>query len=204
MLGADTFPSLRISAAAQYTIDEDPTRPIRVDTQVSDLAIATKLGLEGAALYFTKDGDQLGVGPLPPKAGQTTKYRVFLTITTTTGEVDNAQLEAYLPSNVEWTGRASVTAGEALDHFPSTGRVRWTIGRLPANADGTGTRIGASFEVAVTPGESDIGSVPTLLKSIKVFGSDVTTGLKLNATAENISTDLPYDRRALGKGTVVK
>lgn len=204
MLGAEEFPMLSIAARAQYATEDDPTRPIRVDTQVTDMPIATTLGLEGTALYFTKDGDQLGVGPLPPKVGQTTKYRVFLTVTTTTGGVDDAQLEAYLPPNVEWAGRATVTAGEALDHFPSTGRIRWLLGKIPAHAEGDADRIGASFEVAITPGEADVGSVPTLLKNIRVFGQDAVTGLRLNTVTETITTDLPYDRRAAGKGTVVK
>ncbi len=196
-------PSLHVSSRASYVAD-DVTKPVLIDTQAADLPIATKLGLQAAALYYTKDGDQLGVGPLPPKAGQTTKYRVFLTVTTTTGAADGVTVDAYLPPNVEWTGHASVTAGDALDYFPSTGRVRWNINHVPAFADGTGTRVSASFEAAVTPTKAEVGSVPPLVRSAAVSGTDAATGLKLRTTAADVTTDLPYDQRAAGKGAVVK
>lgn len=203
-VGAGGMPSLHVASRASYEVQDDPTRPVLIDTQTADLPVATRLGLNAAALYFTKDGDQLGIGPLPPKVGQTTKYRVFLTVTTTTGDADEATVDAYLPSNVAWTGHASVTAGDAIDYFPSTGRVRWHISHIPAFADGTGTRIVASFEVAITPTKGEIGSVPPLVKTASVSGTDASTGLGLHATAADVTTDLPYDQRAAGKGAVVK
>ncbi|HTK05150.1 MAG TPA: hypothetical protein VL500_06190 [Candidatus Eisenbacteria bacterium] len=204
MLAGASRPALHLSSRAHYVTADDPDHEVRLDTPVRDLAIATRLEADAAALYFTKDGDQLGIGPLPPKAGETTKYRVFLTVTNTTGDAGDVSLEAYLPTNVVWTGHASVTAGDALDYFPSTGRVRWNIGRVPAFAGDSGDRIGATFEVAITPDKSEIGSAPLLVKGIKLIGKDAVTGLPLHAAAEDLTTDLPYDQRAAGKGTVVK
>lgn len=203
VLPGGAAPSLHLSAGAQYEIDEEPGHAVRIDTPVIDLPIATRLTVGGTALYYTKDGDQLGVGPLPPKVGATTKYRVFLTVATTTGAADDVVVEATLPPNVAWTGQASVTAGESLDHFTSNGRVRWTIGRVPENV-GEETKFGATFEVGITPDKAAAGSAPLLLTNIKVTGKDAATGLILHASAENITTDLPYDPRAAGKGTVLE
>jgi hypothetical protein len=196
-------PILHVSAAASYASSGAAAHEVRIDTPVIDLPVATRLAVDAAALYYTKDGDQLGIGPLPPKAGETTKYRVFLTVSTTTGAAENVVVEAFLGPDAAWTGHATVTAGEPLDHFASTGRLRWTIGTVPAGVGGD-TKFGATFEVAITPGKGEVGSAPQLLKSIKVTGIDAATGLQLHGVAENITTDLPYDKRALGKGTVVE
>lgn len=201
-LDSAPFPALHIVGRAEYGLGE-AEGTVHVDTGTIDIPVATRLGLDAAALYYTKSGDQLGVGPLPPKVGETTKYRVFLTVTTTTGGADGVTVEATLPPNVQWTGRSSVTTGVAMDYLASTRTVRWNLGGVPAYADAEETGIGGSFEVALTPTAADAETVPLLLQNIKITGHDQTTNLTLHASVPDIGTDLPYDRRAAGKGTVL-
>jgi hypothetical protein len=203
-LGPDGEPHLFIAATGSYVVGDDTTRPVRVDSATTDFPIATRLTVDAAGFYFTKDGDQVGLGPLPPKAGETTKYRVFLHLRNTTSGADNVRVEGYLPANVAWTGKYSVTSGQAIDFFPTTGRIRWDVGRVPAFTDGTGSGIGASFEVALTAGADDVGTTPILIKDVALTADDELTGLTLHASAGAVTTDLQFDARAAGKGVVVK
>ncbi len=204
LLSTDKQPQLHLSTTATFALVGDPTNPLTVATRTDDFDIASRVTVQAAGVYFTKDGEQLGVGPLPPKVDATTKYRVFLDVANSSGEANDVVLEAMLPPNVEWTGRYSVGAGQAIDWLPGTRTVRWVIGTLAPFTNSEGEHLGASFEVALTPAAQDAGTVPRLATDITLHGKDKTTGLTLHAEAEPITTDLPFDKRALGKGVVEK
>ena len=197
-------PQLHLTTDATYVLADQPNSSITVTTRTENFAIASALRVQAAGLYYTKDGEQLGIGPLPPKVGTTTKYRVFFDVANSSGEADGVTVEATLPANVEWTGKYSVNAGQAIDWLPSTRTVRWEIGTLAPYTNSEGEHLGASFEVALTPSAEDAGSAPTLVTSIALSGKDAVTGLTLHAEAEPITTDLPFDKRAIGKGAVEK
>ncbi|MFA6603577.1 MAG: hypothetical protein WCT10_01890 [Patescibacteria group bacterium] len=203
-VGADGRPMMEIAARAQYFMDDDLTDPIFADTAVISLPITTKLAIDASAIYYSKDGDQLGIGPLPPQVGETTKYWVFIQITNTTNTVKEALLETWLPENVGWTGRYSVTAGASMAHLPTNGRILWEIGDIPANASSAGTKVGASFEVELTPTKADAGTAPLLLKEVMLSGVDAVTQTKVRATAPAVTTAIPFGPEAARTGVVVK
>jgi hypothetical protein len=198
---AAAVPTLAISTIASFS-HEGSDEVNKAATATVTVPLASRLGVEAAALYYTKDGDQLGVGPLPPKVGQTTKYRVVLQLTNTSGPVEDAVLEAVLPDDVAWTGNYSVSNGEAIDWLPASRKIRWHVGDLQAYAGSVGEYLGASFEVAITPGPDAAGHAAPLLTDISVHGHDATTGLALHVSTEAVTTELPFDPRAAGKGTV--
>ncbi len=184
LLGADPYPQLRLSARANYILEGNRAY---VETPTSPLPIATKLDVRANAVYRTAQGDQLGIGPNPPKVGQTTTYWVFVSVTNTTGAADDAWLDATLPPGVRWTGRISVTEGQAIDYFPATNSVRWHIGTIPAYAGRIAPAVGASFEVAIMPTRRAVGSAPILLKNIALDATDDATGLPLRVTASDVT-----------------
>jgi hypothetical protein len=47
-----------------------------------------------------------------------------------------------------------------------------------------------------------IGTTADLVTGISLNGTDATTGLKINISHAPLSTDLPFDQRAAGKGVV--
>lgn len=204
LLGMNERPQLYFTTTATYALADDLLNPITVSTRTDTFTIASRATVQAAGVYFTKDGEQLGIGPLPPKVDATTKYRVFLDVANSSGEANDVVLEAMLPPNVEWTGRYSVGAGQAIDWLPSTRTVRWVIGTLSPFTNSEGEHLGASFEVALTPRAQDVGTVPRLATDISLHGKDKTTGLALHAEAESVTTDLPFDKRAIGKGAVEK
>lgn len=181
----------RFTAQGGVVIDE--TTPI-------DLPITTLILLKAATLYFTRDGEQLGLGPVPPLIGETTKYRVVLSLENGASGARGAVIEGRLPESVEWTGRANVSAGEALDYFPSTRMFRWRVSGVAAYADD----IGAAFEVAITPTEDLAGTIPLLVTDLSAEAVDSRTGWTIRAFADAVTSAIPYGRTDAEKSGVVR
>lgn len=166
--------------------------------------IATKATLDVEPRYYGDEGEIFGSGPLPPAVGKTTVYRVAWFVGNTTNELTGMVVSAKVPSSVFWTGKqVSTTAGD-ISFDPTSRIVSWTLNRLPAGIGRTNSTIAATFEVAVTPTAADVGSSLTLLESTTLSGADSFTGTKVEVTRDKVTTDLPNDPQAAGKGTVVQ
>jgi len=74
---------------------------------------ATNIELKSSAKYYL-EGEQLGVGPIPPIAGETTKYWIFISIENFNHDLENILVSATIPENVSLTGKTSVTRGENI------------------------------------------------------------------------------------------
>jgi hypothetical protein len=201
MLDSDPFPLLEIQTVAEYLTPTDKIRPIHAEAETLSLPINTSLGVKAGAFYYAPEGDQVGSGPLPPRVGEPTKYRVYLEVTNTTTLVHNARLEATLPTNVEWTGKFNVTHGQPLARLPDNNHIVWDIGDVVPDSSGVMPPT-ASFEVSLTPAYAEIGIEPLLLKDIFITGTDSGTDAKVSGGAENVTTSLTRDAKAAGKGTV--
>ncbi len=164
-----------------------------IDTPTVDVPVATELRLQAAGIYYTRSGDQIGRGPLPPTVNETTRYRIVLQLDNAQHVIEDAVVEAFLAPGTEWTGRFSVTQGEALDYFPSTRRVTWKIPAVSAFTQERASSPGASFELAFTPTDTDIGTLPALLTGISVTGTDVATGTRVTHHIGDVTTRLPFD-----------
>jgi hypothetical protein len=160
---------------------------------ISDLAVRT------AAYYYSPQGDQLGVGPLPPAVNMPTSYWIFLQADNSGNKLTNFSLTADLTSSVYWTDRKSLLAGN-LYHGEIGGRLIWSIDELPS-AGGVNK---ASFEIQIIPGAGDEGKIMDLLGNIRYTAHDDFTGTDLEGSLPQITTELTGDRLAKGLGRVVK
>lgn len=201
-LAGDQTPVIRVQAVGEYGVEGDPTRTFRIDGAANEAAVITTVGIEGAALYRTKDGEQLGVGPIPPNVGDTTELWVVLKVSNTTGAVRDGRLEAILPPGVQWTGRYSVTAGEPIAYLSEQRRIIWDIGAVPAFSEGEDA--GASIEVRFTPIPEDAGTAPALLRDITLVAHDAATGARVHATAPDVTTAVRFGSAAETAGIVTK
>ncbi|MBN1584811.1 hypothetical protein JW899_00375 [Candidatus Uhrbacteria bacterium] len=174
-------PTLELRTEAEYFLSDDRTRPAVAETSSVSLPISTTLSLKAAALYWTRDGDQIGSGPFPPEIGRATKYRVFIRIGNDLNRTEETEFTAFLPTGAEWTGNYSVTIGKPPAFLPAERRLIWNIGDLPA--DDLQAGIGASFEIALTPTETTIFPA-VLMRDLKLCGRDSFTGARVCADAE--------------------
>jgi len=163
------------------------------------LALNTNLDLSAYGRYFNEAGETLGFGPLPPQVNETTGYHIFWNITNSLHEIQNVTVKTTLPQNITWTGRKQVGAGE-LRYNESGNEVIWTINRLPTSIN----NITTSFEVSVRPREDDIGTFVKLVTESTLEAQDQKTKDTLIITTDPISTDIPGDEGAKGKGVVIE
>ncbi len=202
-VGESGHPEIPLRATAEYLLEGD-SRPVRADTAETAIPVTTNLSVSAAAFYWTPDGEQLGIGPLPPRVSQTTSYRLILSVRNTTSEVRDTVVEAELPPGVTWTGRTAVTAGSSIDYLPTVRRLRWTLGEVQAFTDNLELRPAASIELNLTPDSGMAGQPAELLGGITVTGRDISTGTQLRNYAPAVTTDLTRDERAKGKERVVR
>ncbi len=188
-------PSVHVRAGVPFAPD------VHVDASrsVGALKIGTQLSFSGEVRYYTKEGDQLGRGPLPPQVGKETKYAALFSIRNTTSEVRNVVFTAILPSYSVWTGKTSVTHGTSPRFDSRTRVVTWEIASLPPHATA-----GIFFELGITPTEVQLGSTPILISSAKATGEDTYLGYTLTRTLGAFDSSLSSDLIGRNKGTLVR
>ena len=143
--------------------------------------------LEAEALYYSKEGEQLGRGHWPLKAGETTKLKVFLKlggVGGNSGGLSSVESEdsppdnvvtARLAQNAAWTGFAPMGLG--LTYEPATRIVRF----IP------GDNLVAIFEVAITPTQTQIQENQVLiLDNLVIKAKNRETGAVKEIFAPNI------------------
>lgn len=168
------------------------------ETQTDKIKIGTALNLNAEARYYTDDGDQLGRGPMPPKVGKETKYWTLIKMTNTTNRVADVRFSAALPDYVKWTGKTSVSEGNAIQYNETGKTVSWSAASLLPHSEA-----GVYFEIAITPTAAQINTSPILVKNISLSGHDEFTGTNIIKTHANLDSSLPADKTAKQKGVKV-
>ncbi|MFA6533564.1 MAG: hypothetical protein WCT37_00150 [Patescibacteria group bacterium] len=176
---------------------------VTVDGQASKNLLSSSLDLEALARYYTAEGEQLGVGPLPPAVGIPTKYRIFWQVSVSYNPVSEIKVVGTLAPNVSWTGQESVSAGAGLNFDPKTNQISWAPGVAAALTGYGSLPQSANFALSLIPLASQIGRPAVLLEDITITGRDQTTGRELRQTIPSITTDLFSDPLGRGKGRVV-
>ncbi len=178
------------------TIDGDAVQrlaktPPIVAKMVSDTALAAE------ARYFNEDNIPVGSGPLPPKVGQATTYRVYWKLTNALHDLTGLKLSAKLPPNVTWTGLSNVDAGD-LKFDASTEKIVWTLNWMPVSIK----TLTVTFDVALTPTDDQRGKIATLTEGTIFEGTDKQNGYPLILSAPPLTTAAENDAGAAGKGRV--
>lgn len=161
--------------------------------------INSDASLASRARYYNDDEIPVGTGPLPPKVGETTTFRIFWEVTNTLHELQNISVAAVLLDGVNWTNKANVSAG-TVQYDPATRRVVWTLNRLPD----TVPSVTADFEVSAIPSESQAGAVLPLLGQTSLDADDSVAQSHLTRSAPAADSSLEGDPIAEGRGMVVR
>ncbi|MFA6131942.1 MAG: hypothetical protein WC702_02635 [Patescibacteria group bacterium] len=149
------------------------------------------------ARYFDRDGNSLGSGPLPPTVDEVTTYRIFWTIENKLHDLNNLSTTMNLPANVAWTNNVQADSG-SITFNETTRQVTWTVSSLAKSAASTSTW----FDLAITPSVSDIGSFINLTNPAAFEATDASTGDTVHDSTDTLTTALPFDELAEGKGVV--
>ncbi len=176
----------------------------KIESNTVTAAIESVAKLAAEARYFDFENQlPVGAGPLPPKVGSTTTYRVYLTVTNTTNDLQSAVATIKLAPGVVWADSGQVSVGDPLKFNASTSKVTWTIGNIPAGTGNLTGSLEASFLVSITPTSNQVGKQVDLTADGGTLDAvDSITSTKLSSTDQKLTTHLEFDDNARGKDSV--
>ncbi|MCG2700722.1 hypothetical protein L6267_00975, partial [Candidatus Parcubacteria bacterium] len=207
----DLNKTYQVKSYAQYSIGGAPDNAeeeadakkgeAREDTRSNTIInkINSDLQLDEQARYFNDDNIAVGSGPLPPKAGETTSYKIYWTITNNLHELNDLQVIAGLPAYVKWDNKNRASVGN-IQYDSETGNVVWKIGRLP----NTIYRADAEFNISITPTADDINKIMVILPGTIAQAIDYETKDSINKTVSAKTTKLEDDEIVESDGRVVE
>jgi hypothetical protein len=151
------------------------------------------------ARYFSDNGDTIGEGPLPPRVGETTGYRVYWSVNNSLHALENIKMTTTLPADVAWLESSDANIG-SISYSPTTRQVVWAIAKLPTDLQNAG----AWFSVAINPNENNVGKFVKLTNVTSFEAKDTVSKASMSESLDALSTDLINDKHAKGKGVVVE
>ncbi len=189
--------SIRLTVEGHIrAVGEDEVNRV-VQAKPIELRYRTDANLSVEARYFLEEGAPIGTGPLPPVAGETTRYRVYWVMDKNIHELEDMRVETSLPNIAAWTDRILTEAG-TLSYNETERKVIWELNKVPHDIE----KLEAWFEVDITPSELDIGRFAALLGESHFTATDADIGESIGTSKPPISTDLQNDEGARGKGVV--
>lgn len=147
--------------------------------------------------YYAEAGDQLGVGPLPPRIGQTTTYWVAWTIGPLEGSLKDLHLSTLLPEGVKATGKFAAPLDGAF--HAEDRHVAWDI---PFVSLAGNEMLTFAFEISLTPTSTMLGRSVLLMNESQAQATEAATGKMLTAVGKPQGTNLESDSKAHGQGIV--
>ncbi|MEA3464021.1 MAG: hypothetical protein U9R14_03030 [Patescibacteria group bacterium] len=161
--------------------------------------INSDLKLNEQARYFNDDNMAVGTGPMPPKVGETTSFKVYWVVTNNLHELADLQVAVDLPSYVQWDNKSRASVG-AIQYNSNNHQVVWQVGRLPIAV----YRIDAEFNISVRPSQIDKNKIMVLLPGSIITAKDSKIESLLSQTTKAKTTKLEDDEIAEGDGRVVE
>ena len=130
-------------------------------------------------------GSQAGrvSGPVPPKVGETTTYKLSLVAEAGANDITNAIVETSLPLHVNWLD--SYDADGDITYNSVSKKIQWAIGDISS-----GQRKEFDFNVNILPSVSQVGEAPVLLNTQLMKANDRFTGSLLQDEALAVTTEL--------------
>ncbi len=182
---------LSINSWAQFSFGlgssdlEDNRSNLIVSLINSDLNLSEKIR------YFDDNNVPVGSGPLPPKVGETSSFRVYWTVKNTLHELSGTEVILNLPNYINWDGRAQTNIGE-ITYLADSQQVIWEIGRLPLSI----YRADAEFNLSLTPTENDRDKILVISPGATIKATDIVTQGELQVKAGPTTSKLEDDEIA--------
>lgn len=189
---------LSLMAVADYRLLDQELR-YRVEAPI--VKFFSRLSIKSGAYYYSPQGDQLGVGPIPPQVGRITNYWIFWEINNHGNALENFSLSAGLPEDVIWSGKKTIGAG-TLRYNDVAQKLSWELNSISAESTPSEYYIG--FEVSVLPTIDQLGKIIPLLDNIHYSTKDLFVGETMQGNLNDLSSNLDADLLGRGRGQVVE
>lgn len=193
LLGDKNY-TLRVNASiTSPTVPPNTAGTNTVFATTRENKVAGKILLAAKAFLRDAASGILNTGPYPPKVDQPTEYTIHWYITNYSTDAQNVSVSAYLQSGSTFTGEVKSTVSSTPQYDPGTGLVTWNIPLVPATTGVIGAPMEAVFQVSNTPAVNQLGQPVTLMGISSLRSTDAFIGNTVTASAEQLTTDLPFD-----------
>jgi len=194
---------LSAEAEINYRGENNPGRELTAASGKIIQKINTDLTLNGFVRYYSAEGEQLGLGPLPPQVGQATKYWIFFNLENHYNDASDTLVTAQLPIDVAWTDKITITDDSSLSYNPDNRRLTWLVKKITAPAEFFPIS-GAAFELSFKPTPAMVGQTAKLLAEINLTATDDFTGNQINRGYDDLTTKLSVDAQNQNSGLIIK
>jgi len=187
---------LSLVSYGQYSMNGQPISGDGNKSNTITSQINSDLLLNEQIRYFDTDNLPVGSGPLP----QTTIFKVYWVVKNSLHELSDARVVMNLPAYVAWNDYISTDVG-SLYYDSANHQVIWGIGRLPISV----AQATATFNVSITPQETDRNKILVLSPGATVSAMDTVTTAVINQSSRPKTTKLEDDDIAgLNNSGIVK
>ena len=131
-------------------------------------------------------------GPFPPQVDNQTTYTITWTASDSFNNITGASVSAFLPPNVTWTGYTS-PASENITYDKGTGEITWNIGDMRSGLGVSSPAKEVSFQVAITPSITQVGTEMNLLNEATISGTDSYSGARIGEVKNPVTTNITSD-----------
>ncbi|MBD3359445.1 MAG: hypothetical protein GF365_01920 [Candidatus Buchananbacteria bacterium] len=179
--------NLEVRAVASY---DDPIEKSRITVESKPIitAVNSNVSLQTTGLFYTPQGDQIGVGSVPPAVGEYTSYWTLIKVINTNNAIKDLKITAQIPAAVEFADIYNVTEGNQIVYNAENNTITWTIGDIERFAGIFRPAPEARIQLAIIPSAKQAGASPALLTNITATATDAKTGAFLTASGKNITT----------------
>ncbi|MFH0819107.1 MAG: hypothetical protein V1898_03895 [Patescibacteria group bacterium] len=166
---------------------------ISISTQATkESYFQAELSFNAEARYYDDDLTKIGQGPIPPVIGQTTAYVVYWDLASISGEVSNIEISAPLAEYIN-----KVESDDNIKYDAETNQISWKIKKLADSASKHG-----KFTIYITPTKDLINKLLVITKEAVINAIDTNSQQNISFTNAQLTSDLPSDPAASGKGVV--
>lgn len=182
---------LEIFSFAQYSFNyNEDDLDLNLDNKSNEITkiINSNLSFSDEIRYFDDNNIPVGSGPLPPKVGETTSFKVYFTLKNTLHELEDIVVRLKLPEYVSFVERQVANIGQ-ITFDEETNEVLWKINRMPLSVH----RADSEFNISITPSLDDRDRILTLSPGVTIEASDTVSEGKINLRSQPKTTKLEDD-----------
>jgi hypothetical protein len=191
---------MEISVLGKLTSSSNGQEVLYSGSKIMKLSSNLKLLSRG----FRTVGPFENTGPFPPQVDNETTYTITWTASNSFNDIASGRVSAFLPPNVKWTGYVNPDT-ETVTYDKNTGEVVWDIGSMRAGIGTSYPSRSVSFQVAITPSITQLGSEINLLNESTISGIDTYSNERVGEVKGAVTTNITSDPEYIdGIGKVIK
>ncbi|MCX6722818.1 MAG: hypothetical protein NT094_01975 [Candidatus Staskawiczbacteria bacterium] len=179
------------------------TDEVNVSQITQKFTIKVNSGLVISQRGYYKSSDISNSGPIPPETGEVTTYTINWEIKDYFSDSKNVKVKATLPKNISLTGQ--IVPQDELSNFSfdsESKEIVWSVGNIQANTGVNGDPVILSFQVSLTPDNSQKGTTAQLIGQVQISGENQFTNTTITSQDAGINTSLPDDFANSGGGII--